>query len=44
MKPIWLLHAEKDAGVTEVRGGENPRIIEMFTHTSYHAKEDEMMK
>lgn len=42
MKPIWLVHAEKDIGVKEIRGGENPRIIEMFTHTTYHAKEDEI--
>lgn len=42
MTPIWLEHALKDEGLKEVRGGENPRIIEMFTHTSYYAKEDEI--
>lgn len=42
MKPIWLEHAFKDEGILEKRGGENPRIIEMFTHTSFHAKEDEV--
>lgn len=42
MKPIWLVHAEKDAGTKEKRGGENPRILEYFTHTTYHAKEDEV--
>jgi len=42
MNPPWLDHALKDAGVKEIRGGENPRIIEMFTYTTYHAKEDEI--
>lgn len=42
MTPIWLEHAYKDAGLREIRGGESPRIIEMFTHTTYHAKEDEV--
>lgn len=42
MKPIWLEHALKDEGVREVRGGENPRIIEMHDHCTLHAKEDEI--
>lgn len=42
MKPIWLVHALKDEGIKEKRGGENPRIIEMFTHCTYQAKEDEV--
>lgn len=41
-KPIWLEHALKDEGVHEVRGGETPRIIEMHSHCSLHAKEDEI--
>lgn len=41
-KPIWLEHALSDAGVHEVKGGENPRIIEMDSHTSLKAKEDEV--
>jgi uncharacterized protein (TIGR02594 family) len=41
MKPIWFENALKDAGTHEVDGkGNNPRIIEMFTHCSYQAKED----
>jgi|SRR6185369_14982654 len=42
MTPIWLEHAFKDSGITEKRGGENPRIIEMHDHCSLHAKEDEI--
>ena len=42
MKPTWLEHAMKDAGITEVRGGENPRIIEMHTYCTLKAKEDEI--
>lgn len=40
--PIWLEHALKDVGTTEVRGGENPRIIEMHSHCTLHAREDEI--
>lgn len=40
--PVWLEHAYKDKGVCEVRGGENPRIIEMDSHTTLKAKEDEI--
>lgn len=42
MKPLWLEQALKDDGIKEVRGGENPRIIEMHDHCSLHAKEDEI--
>lgn len=42
MKPKWLEIAEKEMGVKEVRGGENPRIIEYHATTSYGAKEDEI--
>lgn len=40
--PIWLVHALKDNGLREVRGGENPRIIEMDSYTTLKAKEDEI--
>lgn len=42
MNPVWLEHAFKDKGVAEVKGGENPRIIEMHSHTTLKAKEDEI--
>lgn len=41
-EPIWLINARRDAGVAEIPGpANNPRIIEMFTHTSYHAQSEE---
>lgn len=42
MKPLWLTVAEKEIGVKEVRGGENPRIIEYHKSTTLKAKEDEV--
>jgi uncharacterized protein (TIGR02594 family) len=42
MEPKWLAHAREDEGVKEVRGGENPRIIQMHSYTTLHAKEDEI--
>lgn len=42
MTPIWLEHAYKDAGLREIRGGESPRIIEMHSHCTLKAKEDEI--
>lgn len=38
----WYTIARGELGVSEVRGGENPRIIEYFKATSYHATEDEV--
>lgn len=40
--PIWLEHAFKDKDVHEIRGGENPRIIEMGSYTTLKPKEDEI--
>lgn len=40
--PLWLKKAFKDEGVAEIRGGENPRIIEMHDRCTLHAKEDEI--
>jgi uncharacterized protein (TIGR02594 family) len=34
--------ARGEIGQEEIKGGENPRILEYFTATSYHAKEDEI--
>jgi uncharacterized protein (TIGR02594 family) len=43
MAPRWYEHALKDKGLKEIPGqGANPRIVEMFTHTTYHAKSDEV--
>lgn len=42
MKPHWLEIAEKEIGVHEVKGGENPRILEYHAATSLHAREDEI--
>lgn len=42
MKPKWLEIAEKEIGQHEVRGGENPRIIEYHSATTLKAKEDEI--
>lgn len=41
MKPPWLLIAEKEIGQHEIKGGENPRIIEYDATTTLAAKEDE---
>lgn len=41
MKPTWMDIAEKEIGQHEIKGGENPRIIEYDTATSLKAKEDE---
>lgn len=40
--PKWIELAQKEIGQREVRGGENPRIIEYHATTSYGAKEDEI--
>lgn len=40
--PIWLTKALAELGVSEVRGGENPRIIEYHKATSLRAVEDEI--
>lgn len=42
MKPQWMEIAEKEIGVCEVKGGENPRIIEYHKCTSLKASEDEV--
>lgn len=42
MKPTWLEIAEGEIGQAEVRGGENPRIIEYHDSCTLHAKEDEI--
>lgn len=42
MKPRWLEIAEKEIGQHEIRGGENPRIVEYHASTSLKAKEDEI--
>jgi uncharacterized protein (TIGR02594 family) len=39
---FWLDVAEAEHGTAEVRGGENPRILEYFRSTVYHAPEDEV--
>lgn len=41
-KPSWLLIAEKEIGIKEVKGGENPRIIEYHQATDLKATEDEI--
>ena len=40
--PNWYLIAQKEIGVKEKVGGENPRIIEYHFVTSLKAKEDEV--
>lgn len=40
--PEWLKIAEGELGVSERRGGENPRIIEYHKYTSLKASEDEV--
>ena len=42
MKPAWLEIAEKEIGVTEKKGGENPRILAYHATTSLKAREDEI--
>jgi uncharacterized protein (TIGR02594 family) len=42
MKPTWIDIAEKEIGQTEIKGGENPRIIEYHATTTLKAKEDEI--
>jgi uncharacterized protein (TIGR02594 family) len=42
MKQKWLEVAEKEVGQHEVKGGENPRIIEYHDTCTLHAKEDEI--
>lgn len=41
-EPKWLQIARGEVGVHEVRGGENPRILEYDTATALCAKEDEV--
>ena len=41
-EPFWLDVALAEHGVAEIQGGENPRIIEYFKSTNYHATEDEV--
>lgn len=41
-KPAWLEIAEKEVGVHEVKGGENPRILEYHAATTLGAREDEI--
>lgn len=41
-KPKYYEIAEKEIGVKEVRGGENPRIIEYHSTTTLKAREDEI--
>lgn len=40
--PPWYAIALEEIGTKEVRGGENPRILEYFLATTYHASEDEI--
>lgn len=40
--PLWYQIATKELGVTEVRGGENKRILEYHSATSLKAREDEV--
>lgn len=42
MKPKWLEIAEREVGQHEVKGGENPRILEYHAATTFGAKEDEI--
>lgn len=41
-KLVWLDMAEKEIGQKEVRGGENPRILEYHAATTLKAEEDEI--
>ena len=40
--PYWMEIAKAEHGTAEIQGGENPRILEYFRSTSYHATEDEV--
>lgn len=40
--PNWYKIAKKELGIREVRGGENPRIIEYHRTTTLKAREDEV--
>ena len=40
--PEWIQIAKREIGVKEVRGGENPRIIEYHSKTTLRASEDEV--
>jgi len=40
--PYWMEIAKAEHGTAEIQGGENPRILEYFRSTSYHAAEDEV--
>lgn len=42
MKPAWLEFAESKIGIHEIKGGENPFIIECHATTTLKAKEDEI--
>lgn len=42
MKPTWIEIAEGEIGQKEIRGGENPRIIEYHATCTLKAKEDEI--
>lgn len=42
MKPKWLEIAEAEIGQHEIRGGENPRILEYHASTTLKAREDEI--
>lgn len=41
-KPRWYEIAEAEEGQKEVRGGENPRILEYHSATTLKAREDEI--
>jgi uncharacterized protein (TIGR02594 family) len=40
--PPWIRVAQREIGVKEVRGGENPRILEYHSTTTLKASEDEV--
>lgn len=40
--PAWIRVAQREIGVREIRGGENPRIIEYHQTTTLRATEDEV--
>ena len=42
MKPKWMEIAEGEIGQHEVKGGENPRILEYHAATTLEAREDEI--
>lgn len=41
-EPLWISIAKTQIGAHEVRGGENPKIIEYDSHTTLKATEDEV--